>query len=568
MKNISILLLIFSSNILIAQFRETRAVWLATNYRLDWPPTTFDAEKQKQSLIEIFDDLKSKNFNTVFFQVRANGVVLFNSSFEPLSPYINGEVDGDVSYDPLAFAIEQAHKHGLEIHAWLNMNLVFTGSEENIFNNPNHICQRKPEWIVEDFRDGQKSYWLDVGLPEVRNYLADLISELVENYDVDGINLDYIRYPGKNFDDDFSFQVHGKGLTRDEFRRNNITALVKEIYDKVKLIRNEVKVGASPIGVYRRLKGMNSWESYSELYQDSYRWLKDGIVDYLSPQIYWSMNENPKFDLLAKDWIENSSGRNIVLGIGAYKDNVKSQIEEMIKLSRQLETSGVAFFRYQNIKDVSFPSFSYKTLPAQMPWLDGKYPVQPIDLTLHKNVDDKFFTLSWKLKNEQTVNDSVEYFSIYNLQKSNSELNSENLFDVIPADKNYVTLAIEKPKKVNYYFAIKSVNKVWTESKEASNTVEIKIDKMKELLSFGDKIGKPVLYKSDLLGWFIILESSSTQQIEIFGGRKNVYSLLQTENASVGKNIFKTQNVLKDFDSIKIVFQNEKKEFELKVSSL
>lgn len=568
MKNISILLLIFSSNILIAQFRETRAVWLATNYRLDWPPTTFDAEKQKQSLIEIFDDLKSKNFNTVFFQVRANGVVLFNSSFEPLSPYINGEVDGDVSYDPLAFAIEQAHKHGLEIHAWLNMNLVFTGSEENIFNNPNHICQRKPEWIVEDFRDGQKSYWLDVGLPEVRNYLADLISELVENYDVDGINLDYIRYPGKNFDDDFSFQVHGKGLTRDEFRRNNITALVKEIYDKVKLIRNEVKVGASPIGVYRRLKGMNSWESYSELYQDSYRWLKDGIVDYLSPQIYWSMNENPKFDLLAKDWIENSSGRNIVLGIGAYKDNVKSQIEEMIKLSRQLETSGVAFFRYQNIKDVSFTSFSYKTLPAQMPWLDGKYPVQPIDLTLNKNVDDKFFTLSWKLKNEQTVNDSVEYFSIYNLQKSNSEFNSENLFDVIPADKNYVTLAIEKPKKVNYYFAIKSVNKVWTESKEASNTVEIKIDKMKELLSFGDKIGKPVLYKSDLLGWFIILESSSTQQIEIFGGRKNVYLLLQTENASVGKNIFKTQNVLKDFDSIKIVFQNEKKEFELKVSSL
>jgi hypothetical protein len=154
------------------------------------------------------------------------------------------------------------------------------------------------------------------------------------------------------------------------------------------------------------------------------------------------------------------------------------------------------------------------------------------------------------------------------LQKRNSELNSENLFDVIPADKNYVTLAIEKPKKVNYYFAIKSVNKVWTESKEASNTVEIKIDKMKELLSFGDKIGKPVLYKSDLLGWFIVLESNSTQQIEIFGGRKNVYSLLQTENASVGKNIFKTQNVLKDFDSIKIVFQNEKKEFELKVSSL
>lgn len=562
------LFVLFATTFSFSQIRETRAVWLATNYRLDWPPTTYDSDKQKKSLIEIFDNLKEKNFNTVFFQVRFNGTVLFKSSFEPLSPYINGEVDGDVSYDPLQFAIEQAHKHGMEIHAWINTNLVFTGNEEKIFTNANHISQRKPEWIVEYKNSNEKSFWLDVGLPEVRTYLSDLISEMVENYDVDGINLDYIRYPGKNFDDDFSFQIHGKGLPRDEFRRRNINSLVKEIHDKVKALRPEIKIGASPIGVYRKLKGMTSWESFSDLYQDSYLWLKEKFVDYLSPQIYWSLNDNPKFDILAKDWIENSNGRNIVLGIGAFKENVKLQIEEMINFSRKIKSSGVSFFRYENIKDYNFNSFHYKTLPAEMPWLEQSYPMKPLNLTFNRNADEKLVTLFWELNAEDSNADSVKYFSIYKLPNKDSKINQDNLFDVIPADKNYVTIAINKPKKVKYYFAVKSINKVWNESKESTNIVEIEIPKMKELLDAGFNIDKPILYKSKEFGTFIIFETTHNDEIEIFGGIKNVYSLIQKEKTFKGKNFISINDLTKNFESIKIHFINTNKEFELKLNLL
>ena len=226
------LMLISTAQIFSQTERETRAVWIATNFRLDWPPQTFDQEKQKQALIEILDNIKSKNPNTVYFQVRVMVRVLFKSSFDPFSPYITGEVDGIASYDPLQFAVEQAHKRGLEIHAWVNVVRCFNGAESKVLNNPNHISKRKPEWVMEDIRGGQKSLWLDTGLPEVREYISDMITEIVETYDVDGVHLDYIRYPGKNFEDEFSYAVHGAGLSRDEFRRNNITALVELINKK------------------------------------------------------------------------------------------------------------------------------------------------------------------------------------------------------------------------------------------------------------------------------------------------------------------------------------------------
>lgn len=551
-----------------AQERETRAVWIATNYRLDWPPSTFDAELQKKSLIEIFDNLKSKNFNTVYFQVRFNGTVLFKSSFEPISPYINGEVDGDISYDPLEFAVEQAHKHGFEIHAWINTNLVFTGNEEKIFSDPTHICQQKPEWIVEYKSNGEKSFWLDPGLPEVRDYLSDLISELVENYDVDGINLDYIRYPGKDFDDDFSFNIYGKGLPRDEFRRQNINSLIKEIYRKVKELRPEIKVGASPIGVYRRLKGMNSWESYSDLYQDSYQWLKNKIVDYLSPQIYWSINENPSFEILSKDWIENSNGRNIVLGIGAYKENVRTQINDMINLSRKLKASGVSFFRYENIKNYDFKLFSHKIFPADMPWLNFKFPVQPTNLSYKNLNDERLFTLYWQTNEITFETDSVKYFSIYNLPDSSSIIKKEFLFDVIEANKNYVNIAIDNPRKVNYYFAIKSINKVWAENPNPTNVIKIEIPKMLKLVESGIVTEKPLLIKRNELESFVFIISKKNDQIEIYGGVKNFYSLLKKEKIFEGKNFIGVNDLLKKYESVKIKFNSNNREFLLKLKSL
>ena len=553
-------------NIFTQTERETRAVWVATNFRLDWPPPTFDQEKQKQALIDIFDDIKSKNLNTVFFQAGINGTVLFKSSFDPFSPYITGEVNREGTYDPLQFAIEQAHKRGLEIHAWINCIKCFGGTELNILNNPDHISKRKPEWVIEDVRDGQKSYWLDPGLPEVREYLSDMIAEMVEKYDVDGVQLDFLRYPGKNFEDEFSYSVHGTGLSRDEYRRKNITDLVELINKKIKAVKHFVKLGVAPIGIFKNENGITGWEGYSEVYQDSREWLKRGLVDYLAPQIYWGFDDTPRFGLVAKEWTENSFGRSIILGIGAYKPNVKSEINAMIQYARTINAGGVAFFRYQNIKDVEFDSFQYKTYPAAMAWLDGIYPDPPTELNFKKNETNKnLFSLSWNFQLMKSQSDSVRYFALYSLPNSNSELLPDYLFDVIPADRTSVTLAIDRPRRVNYYYTLKSVSKLWNESIESSNVIEIKFPELNSLAQLNDVFAKPVLLKDQSGNSKILLFTKEKEKIEIFGARGKENEIILTENILPGKNILSLGRNLSGYRSLKINFRSSNREVELKL---
>jgi uncharacterized lipoprotein YddW (UPF0748 family) len=558
-----ILFLIFFSKTSEAQIeRETRAVWVATNHRLDWPPPTFDQEKQKKSLEEIFDNIKSKNLNTVYFQVRSNGTVLFKSTLDPFSSYITGKINGSATYDPLEYAVKLAHEKGLEIHAWINCVNVFSGNESSVENNPDHICQRKPEWIVEDVRDGSKSFWLDPGLPEVREYISDLIAEMVENYDVDGVHLDYIRYPGKNFDDDFSFGIYNGGLSRDDWRRNNITELIDLINKKIKAIKPYVKLGAAPIGVYKNQKGMYAWEGYTEVYQDSREWLRKGVLDYVVPQIYWGMNENPRFDLVAKDWLDNAFGRSVILGIGAYKENVKSEIGKMIQFSRSMNAGGVAFFRYSNIKDYEFKNFSYKTYPAAMAWLDGIYPDSPHDLVCKKE-NENIIRLDWDIKKSPS-NDSIRYYALYSLPHPNSELLPDYLLDIIPADKSSIDLSI-KPKQVNYYFTIKSVSKLWNESIESSNIAQIKFDELLSLADFQDMNAKPMLLKESKDNFKILLTSAINNTIIISGGTESKDQIIKSAEVSVGKNIININSDLNNYSKILIKYINSNKEYSLKL---
>ncbi len=558
-------LLLVYSNGLSQTERETRAVWVATNFRLDWPPPTFDQEQQKKALIEIFDNVKSKNLNTVYFQAGSSGTVLFKSSFEPFSPYITGEVNGKPSYDPLQFAVEQAHKHGLEIHAWINIVKCFNGTEYNILKNPKHISQRKPGWVIEDFRNGERSFWLDPGLPEVREYISDMITEMVEDYDIDGVHLDYIRYPGKNFDDEFSYRVYGNGLVRDEWRRKNITDLVEQINKKIKAVKHHIKLGAAPIGVYQNQKGMTAWEGFSEVYQDSREWLRRGIVDYIAPQIYWGIDDNPRFEVVAKEWIQNSFGRSIVLGIGAYKENVKPDIEKMISFSRNMNADGVAFFRYSNIKDNLFASFSHKTYPASMPWLDGIYPPSPSNFIVSRTDNEKnIFSLNWDNKTIRGSSDSVNYYALYNLPKPDSELLQEYLFDLISAQRSSLVLSIEKPKKVNYYFCLKSVNKLWNESVEASNVVELEVPAMKNLIELNYDLDKPTLIKETDDKVAILLFSQENEKITLIGLKGTSRHLLMTDFVLAGKNYFALQIDMKNYDALRIYFESTKREAELK----
>jgi len=561
------IILILTSKTFSQFERETRAVWLATNYRLDWPPQTYDQEKQKRSLIDIFDNLKSKNINTIYFQVASNGTVLFRSSYEPFSSYITGEINGKTNYDPLQFAVEQAHKRGLEIHAWVNVFRCSDDMENNTTLNPGHISQRKSEWVIEDLRDGHKNLWLDPGLPEVREYISGWIEEMVKNYDIDGVHLDYTRYPGKNFDDDFSYSVHGSGLSRDDWRRNNITSFIELLNSKIRAVKHYIKIGVAPIGIYKNQKGINGWEGFTEVYQDSHDWLKKGLIDYLAPQTYWGIDENPHFDALAKDWVDNSAGRSIVLGIAAYKDNVKRDMERMIKYSRAIKADGIAFYRYSNIKDYDFDSFSYKAYPAAMVWLDGVYPQPPINLLIQKkDPNQNIFTLNWGINKLHTNNDSTRYYALYNLPNTNSELLQDYLFELIPADKSSISFAIEKPKRVNYYFTLKSVSKLWVESVEAANVVEIKFPELSSITQCGSKLNKPVYLKGNNKNIStIILYSEEKEKIELIGDKGGKKEVLFSENILQGINIFTVKKDLSIYNSVKVLYKSSNKAVELKL---
>ncbi|MCZ7602007.1 MAG: family 10 glycosylhydrolase [Melioribacteraceae bacterium] len=559
MKKEFIFILIFISISLTAQVnRETRAVWLTTNFRLDWPPTSTDPKIQKSELKKIFDDIKSKRLNTVYFQVRSNGTVMFRSSFEPLSPYISGEVDGKSSYDPLKYAIELAHERGIEIHAWVNVVRCFTGNEKFIFEHPYHIAQRKPQWVIENNRDG-KSYWLDMGLPEVRTYLIAIFDELVKNYDVDGLHLDFLRYPGKDFNDDFSFNLYGEGLSLDDWRRDNLNVFVKELSQKVKSVKPLIKIGAAPIGIYKNSSSGSGFEGYGEVYQDSREWLKQKWIDYLVPQIYWPMEGPPRFDKLAIDWTNDTFGRSVVLGVAPYKPEVKKQLKRIIDFTRTTKADGIAFFRYGNIKDVFPFTNDYVALPAKMPWIESSIPLEPADLMFnYDSFDASIVTLEWEKPTYSNQLDSTSYFALYSLPDRNAKPSGDTLFEIISSDKNSIKIAIDKPKRINYYFTLKSLNKLWNESINTSNMVEVTFRELSVVADMNKIYESPVLVKEKNETPKILLYSNKEDQIKILdsGGK-----IVKEANVFAGKNIISLNT--SDTESLIIQYVSSGKEVKL-----
>ena len=233
--------------------RETRAVWVATNFRLDWPPPVYDAEVQKFALIKILNNIKSKNLNVVYFQVRSNGVVLFKSSVEAYSPHLTGTMTGEPKYDPLQFAVTEAHKRGLELHAWLNVIRCFSGEETKILRDSNHIKQKEPGWVIKYEKNGKTDYWMNPALPQTADYITSITTELVRNYDVDGIHLDFLRYPGKDFNDAESYRLLGDEAEINQWRRDNITNRLRKIYNSAKAEKPWIKVGVAPFGIYKNI---------------------------------------------------------------------------------------------------------------------------------------------------------------------------------------------------------------------------------------------------------------------------------------------------------------------------
>jgi len=470
MKQLCLFLFLCISQLTPAQPKtEIRAVWLTVNSGLDWPSKPFqtekDIEQQKSELNRILDQLQEIHINLVFIQTRIRGDVIYPSKIEPRSEYVKS-MDAIVDYDPLLYAIEACRQRGIECHAWLVVYPL--GSEAK----NKRLKRTFPASFVKTFK---KDLYLDPGNPHTDVYLLSIVKEIVSTYDIDGIHLDYIRYPDTpaGFPDEDTYRLYGQGKNRNDWRRENVNRLVYAIYDTVKSLKPWVQVSSSVIGTYKDIQGngSRSWTAYSSVFQDPIDWLSKGKHDFIVPMTYYS---DKLFRPAVEDWVSRNNDRFIVPGLGAYRMDRKesgwdaSIIYEQIRFSREAKTQGNAFFRTAYLLDNSnglgkgLRSILYSA-PALLPpltWLSRSIPEPPRSLSAH--TIGSFMRLEWEKTPEK---ESLAVF--YNLYRSETfpvdTGNPKNLVAVCLTD-NFYQLPIDSRIESGYYYVVTGFDRYHNES--------------------------------------------------------------------------------------------------------
>ena len=394
---------------------EIRATWLTTLGGMDWPSAKATSasgiQKQKEELCRILDELQQTHFNTVLFQTRLRGDVVYPSAFEPFAESLTGTEGRNPGYDPLRFAIEECHKRGMELHAWIVA--IPIGNARQVRTLGRNALNRKHPSLCKQFKG---SWYLDPGNPAVDDYLASIVREIVSGYDVDGIHLDYIRYPeqGERFPDQATYRKYGKRQDLKQWRRNNITRIVRRIYTETKRLKPWVKVSSSPIGKYRDTGRYSSqgWNAYEEVYQDAQQWLREGIHDALFPMMYFQGNH---FYPFALDWEENKNGRWIIPGLGIYflhPSELNWKLDEVVRqiyFIRTIGLDGQAYFRTRFLLDNTKGIFNelkqhFYPLPAVTPpmtWTDSIAPAKPSSPSF--TLLDRGIRFQWKASTDNTT---------------------------------------------------------------------------------------------------------------------------------------------------------------------
>lgn len=413
--------------------REMRAVWLTTFQSLDWPRhkanTPEGRKAQQEELCRILDRMKAANINTVLLQTRVRGTTIYPSIIEPWDECLTGTTGKDPGYDPLAFAIKECHARGMELHAWLVTIPCFkTNAPQK--SNARAVLKTHPRLCIRH----QDSWYLNPGLPETADYLSEICRELATNYDLDGIHFDYIRYPENagQFNDNATYRKYGKGQPKAQWRRDNITRCVREMYRTIKAAKPWIKVSSSPIGKFSDLSRFSSygWNAYSAVYQDAQGWLKEGIHDMLFPMMYFQGNH---FYPFALDWKENEYNKVIAPGLGIYflspqeKDWDLEVITRELHFIRNIGLGGQAFFRYafldanhkglyDYLKDFYYP---YPALTPICRQENHQAPGRPQDL-LNKTCGEEGI-LTWKDNGDRQVRYNVYASSQYPVDVTKAE---------------------------------------------------------------------------------------------------------------------------------------------------
>lgn len=317
----------------VSHERELRGVWIATVFNINWPSRTGLSAAQMQSEMEaLLDTAQASGMNAVFLQVRAESDAFYASELEPWSRFLTGTQGEDPGYDPLAHAIEQAHARGLELHAWVNPYRALATSNLGV-TSAEHVTQTDPGLVVPY----GNFHWYDPGNSQGRERTLAVLRDLLTRYAVDGLHFDDYFYPypeaGVSFADDASYAAYqgsGGALVRDDWRRENVHTMVSAVHALVREVRPEARFGISPFGIYRpgMPAGISGLDQYAQLYADPLRWLDEGWVDYLAPQLYWPTTRAAQdYRLLLGWWADRAAAAERDLLIGNYLAQLDSAPE-------------------------------------------------------------------------------------------------------------------------------------------------------------------------------------------------------------------------------------------------
>lgn len=623
-------LLILTSSTLQAQEYEVpkhefRATWIATVINLDWPQSGgLPPRFQKDDLLIKLDRLQEAGINVVYFQIRTEGDALYDSPTEPWSKYLTGEEGRapDPYWDPLTFAIEEAHKRGMELHAWLNpyramRSIPSDFSQKTILNQEidpslevvlkrefdqegkmklsgtsqraaNHVSNTHPEWLL--VMNGSIAIF-DPGLQEAIEYNRDIVLDVVNRYDVDGIHFDDYFYPyppnhmgsssaNEKLDDD-TFAKYPRGYTnKDDWRRANVDLLVEMIHDSIQVVKPWVKFGISPFGIWKSgvpsgISGMNAFDT---IYGDGIAWLEQRTVDYITPQLYWGIERwysvGQDYRALADWWADKAheNERHMYPGHGLYRTSSstftgtlfnQNEMPRQIKHNRSNPLiQGSVFFRAKNITSYSSKGFAdtlktnyyrYAALPPIMSWKDSVAHATPQNLQVQRDAEKEYeFHLSWdpvevnvEAKRSATgYVDSLVKYAIYRVDAPdqpdpNSAMNEYYHLVGVAGTTEFTDVA--PPSEHKYWYFITSATRNSIES-SPSSVIEAGVvvsteDALTRMASFDLLPNYPNPFNPSTVIPFT-LEKGGLVQLEVFDllGRK--VATLVNEELQMGSHSF------------------------------
>lgn len=469
--------------------REFRGAWLHVVGPIHW--TDMSPAKQREFIDQQFEALDDAGCNAVIFQIRPAADALYKSDLEPWSKYLTGKRGKAPSedWDPMEYAIEVAHKHGMEFHAWINPYRVTLDPNEVLPSD--HISKKHPDRFFK--YNGQ--VFFDPAFQENRDFICEVVEDIVTRYDVDAIHMDDYFYPypksGISIPDDASYKKFGNGENRGDWRRENVNKLIKQLNETIKETKPWVRFGVSPFGIWRNKKSdpegsnTNGLQNYDALYADVLYWTKNGWVDYIAPQLYWAIDHKlAPSGHLAQWWNDHANGVDVYIGhdtrqtmtTSDSKTGASDELETKVNLSRKLENvkGNIWWHGYwvtENFKGVhnKLKNKFQSTLALAPAYGDLSKKPEPVkDLKFLK--EDGKLLLGWNYtKPSKNMKDTdVVKFVVYEFlpgENPDNLDNAEAIISITPNSRLVISDLKEENQLKDYTYVVTSVDRMNRESK-------------------------------------------------------------------------------------------------------